>query len=332
MATARDIWQAYADQLDASDKTRETYVRALRQYRAYLEECGVDPLAATRETVVSYKRHLSASGRAASTVNGYLTAVRSFYAWTEATRLYPNVAAGVKGQRTSAGGSKEALTLQQARRLLDAGTRGDDLKGLRDFAMVNLMARRGLRTVEIARANVGDIKQVAGEAVLYVQGKGYADKGEFVVLGDDCLKPIYEYLDARGRCADDAPLFAATGNRNAGGRMTTRSISRVAKERMAACGMNSAKLTAHSLRHTAVTFALLGGATVQEAQAMARHASVSTTMIYAHNLDRMSAAAERGVDAYLIGATVPRMAAVCAGAPRAYQLENTPVFALPQCA
>ena len=72
------------------------------------------------------------------------------------------------------------------------------------------------------------------------------------------------------------------------------------KDAMAREGIKSAKLTAHSLRHTAVTFALLGGATIQETQAMARHASINTTMIYAHNLDRMAAGAEHSVDAYLM--------------------------------
>lgn len=81
--------------------------------------------------------------------------------------------------------------------------------------------------------------------------------------------------------------------------MTTRSVSRIVKDALRDEGISSARLTAHSLRHTAVTFALLGGASVQQAQAMARHASISTTMIYAHNLDRMAAGAEHSVDAYL---------------------------------
>lgn len=53
------------------------------------------------------------------------------------------------------------------------------------------------------------------------------------------------------------------------------------------------------MRHTAVTLALLGGATPQEAQAMARHSSITTTMIYAQNLDRISHATELKVEAAL---------------------------------
>jgi site-specific recombinase XerD len=45
-------------------------------------------------------------------------------------------------------------------------------------------------------------------------------------------------------------------------------------------------LTAHGLRHTTITLSLLGGASLQEAQAFARHANITTTQIYAHNIER----------------------------------------------
>ena len=292
-----DVYRAFEADLDATEKTRATYTRNLRPWRAFIAEQGITETEATRETVLAYREKLRADGKAAATVNSYLCAVRAFYSWLEAMRVYPNIAAGVKGQRRNANSPKDALTREQAAGLLDKHP--ETLSELRDFAIINLMLRRGLRTIEVSRANIGDLRQVNGEAVLYVQGKGYADKGDFVILNEACLCPIYKYLDMRGVTDDDAPLFAGIGNRNSGGRMTTRSISRIVKDAMREEGISSAKLTAHSLRHTAVTFALLGGASVQETQAMARHASISTTMIYAHNIDRMAAGAEHSVDAYL---------------------------------
>lgn len=65
---------------------------------------------------------------------------------------------------------------------------------------------------------------------------------------------------------------------------------------MKEAGIESERITAHSLRHTAVTLALLAGATVQEAQAMARHSSINTTMIYAHNIDRLETPAEGRIE------------------------------------
>lgn len=295
-----DIWAAYLSELDASEKTKASYQRALRAFASWLEEQQLEPLTIARDGVIAYRDALKEAHKPA-TVNAYLTAVRSFYAWLEARRIYPNIAKSIKGVRMNSRSPKEALTKEQAERLLVAPESPSNVASARDYALVNLMTRRGLRTCEVARANIGDVRQVNGQAVLYVQGKGYSSKGDFVVLGEECLEPITAYLRLRGRASDEEPLFAAVGNRNGGGRMTTRSISRIAKRSMERAGIVSPRLTAHSLRHTAVTFALLGGASAQEVQAMARHADISTTMVYAHNIDRAEARAERAADAYLAG-------------------------------
>ena len=295
-----DIWEAYLAQVDGTDRTRSTYRAGIRRFSSWLAERGLGALEADRSTILAYRQSMEEEGLKPSTINTYLSAVRGFYRWTDAEKIFPNVADGVRGEKQADGGARDALTLDQARRVL-ADEGATDVKGLRDRAMVNLMLRRGLRTVEVARADIGDIRQRGGEAVLYVQGKGYSDKSAFVVLGDEALQPIYDYLDARGEHDPAAPLFASCSHRDEGGRMSTRSISRVVKERMEACGLSSARLTAHSLRHTAVTFSLLGGASLQEAQAMARHSNIQTTMIYAHNLDRMKAGGEHAVDQLLEG-------------------------------
>ncbi len=61
-------------------------------------------------------------------------------------------------------------------------------------------------------------------------------------------------------------------------------------------GLDSKRLTAHSLRHTAITLSIKGGASLQQAQAMARHSDPKTTMIYFHNLNRLQAGAERFIN------------------------------------
>ena len=74
--------------------------------------------------------------------------------------------------------------------------------------------------------------------------------------------------------------------------MTTRTISGIIKGHMRAAGYDSERLTAHSLRHTAATLALMGGATIQEAQQMLRHSNINTTMLYSHNLTRAANTSE----------------------------------------
>lgn len=297
-APALDPFGLYLDALDASEKTRDVYRRALARYAAWLDGHGLPVQNTRREDVLAYKRDLEQT-RSAATVNAYLVAVRGFYAWLDANGWHPNVARDVKGVKHRAATGRDALTLEQARGLISDGA--DTLEEKRNLAMINLMLRRGLRTVEVSRADVGDLRNIGGQAVLYVQGKGHASKDDFVVLGDAVAGPIRDYLAARGPAPEDAPLFASVGNRSAGGRLATRTISRIVKGAYARHGIQDPHITAHSLRHTAVTLALKAGATVQEAQAMARHANISTTMVYAHNLDRMEARAESSLDGLLAG-------------------------------
>lgn len=294
------IIEWFLSNIDVSPKSRETYGRSLRVWSSYLEAEGLSIAEADSSTVRAYKRRLREDGKRASTVNTYLTAVRRLYAACEARGLKANIAADVKGERKNPNSPKDALTVEEARSILaDGPGEGAGERELRDYAMVNLLIRRGLRTVEVVRADVGDLRRVGTKTVLYVQGKGYADKGDFVVMDEPALAPIRRYLASRGNPSDREPLFASVGNRNRGGRMATRTVSRVAKESMRAHGIDSAALTAHSMRHTAVTLALVAGASLQEVQAMARHRNINTTTIYAHNLDRMEGRAEGAVDSIL---------------------------------
>jgi len=94
--------------------------------------------------------------------------------------------------------------------------------------------------------------------------------------------------------SEDRPLFESSSDRNTGQRIT-RSLRRIIKGRMRAAGFDSERLTAHSLRHTAITQALLAGSPLQEVQQFARHNSINTTQIYAHNLDRLQSSCEANI-------------------------------------
>lgn len=157
------------------------------------------------------------------------------------------------------------------------------------------MLRTGLRTIEVIKADVGDIRQQSGEAVLWIHGKGRDSKDEFVLLTQDTLKPIYEYLQVRGRTNGADPLFASLSDRNKNKRLTTRSIRRIVKQHLRGIHIDSDRLTANSLRHTFATLALLNGAPLIQVKEAMRHNSIETTMIYAHSLDRISNGAERYV-------------------------------------
>lgn len=280
--------------LDLASGTKETYLSGFKAFCWFVRSTSLDFDELTRDDVKSFKEYLVNEKKLKpATVSSYLASVRSFYAYSEDNGI-ENIAHRVKGVTDSRSFKKEPLTPDRARRLLASVDRGTE-KGMRDFAILNLMLRTGLRDIEIVRANCKDIQTKAGVDVLYVQGKGRASKDSFVVLTPKALSPIATYLEKRGNVNERDPLFASVSSRNAGERLTVRSISRIAKSALRAIGIDDERYTAHSLRHTAITFSLLGGATERDAQQMARHANITTTMLYSHDIDRIKRAAEREI-------------------------------------
>lgn len=176
------------------------------------------------------------------------------------------------------------MTSKQARKVLEDIDQST-VKGKRDYAMLALMLPMGLRTIEVSRANIEDIRNSGDTTVLYVQGKGHLEKDAVVRMPGHVEVAVRAYLAARGANDLKQPLFTSTSNNNAGKRLTTRSISGIVKHAFIKAGYNSPKLTAHSTRHTAATLSLLNGATLQQTQELLRHKNMQTTEIYAHNID-----------------------------------------------
>lgn len=268
--------------LDATPKTVETYTRAIRQFYYFLQDNNIS--RPTREDILRYKEQLQATKKPA-TVQAYIMAVKQLFKWTAQEGIYPNIADNVKGAKLTAGFKKDYLTSKQATKLLKSIDRST-LKGKRDYAILSLMMTTGLRTVEVERANIEDMRTVADFTALYIQGKGREERTEYVKIAEPVEEAIREYLTARGKAEDTEPLFASIAHRNGGERMTTRSISRIAKDNMIEADLNSNRLTAHSLRHTAATLNLLNGGTVEETQQLLRHSNINTTLIYSHALER----------------------------------------------
>lgn len=276
----------FLDSLDVAEKSIATYTRSLRQFIAWLRDSGRYTLQLQREDILAYKEYLAGS-KSAYTVTLYLTSVRKLYQYLESQRVYPDITRGIKGAKKPKGFRKDTLSQEQLRETLSS------MESLRDYAIFNLMARTGLRDIEVSRALVEDIRLEQGQEVLWIQGKGRDSKDDFVILTPEALKPIKDYLKARGKVKKDEPLFSSDSDRNRGEALSTRSISRIIKNSMRAVGLDDSRLTAHSLRHTAISLSILGGASLQQAQAMARHTDSKTTLVYFHNLERISSGAEK---------------------------------------
>ena len=280
---SEDLFGRWISFIDASNRTVDTYRTNVRLFMEYLRRNNINN--PQRQDIINYREELKEKGRSPATIQGYLTSIKLFFQWTSQEGLYPNVAEHIKGVKISPGFKKDYLTSRQTRSLLATCNRDAEL-GRRDFALLSLMATTGLRTIEVARANIGDMRNHGEYTVLYVQGKGRDDRTEYVKLEPPVEDAIRGHLKDREDTGAAMPLIVSLSHRNLGMRLTTRSIRRIVKVHLVDAGLSSNRLTAHSLRHTAATLMLKNGAKLTEVQQVLRHRNLNTTMVYNHDLER----------------------------------------------
>ena len=266
---------------DVKESSKLLYRRTLKQYFNWVEDKGYLLSEIARPQLLEYKQDLLSSDKSSLTVGSYITSVRRFYEWTEANKFYPNVAKGIKTPKRKQQFKKQPLLPAQATALLSYYQD----KALRDYAIVNLLLRTGLRTIEVIRANVEDLTFKSSQRVLLIQGKGRDEKDNFVLLTDKTYQPIADYLATRGKVNSSEPLFTSTSNNSKGERLTTRTISYIAKEGLKAIGLDERSFTAHSLRHTTAVNILRAGGSLETAQFTLRHSNPATTQIYTATLN-----------------------------------------------
>ena len=272
---------AFINSQDIKLNSKNLYRRTLKQYFNWIYKNNYLLNEIARPQLLEYKEYLLSSSMSSLTVGSYITSVRRFYEWTEANKYYPNVAKGIKTPKRKQQFKKQPLLPAQATALLNFYQD----KALRDYAIISLLLRTGLRTIEVVRATVEDITFKGGQRVLLVQGKGRDEKDNFVLLTDKTYKPIAEYLATRVNINSSEPLFTSTSNNSKGGRLTTRTISYIAKEGLKAIGLDERSFTAHSLRHTTAVNILRAGGSLETAQFTLRHSNPATTQIYTATLN-----------------------------------------------
>lgn len=270
---------------DISLTSRTTYLNAMTQFVRWCAEKKVtEP---KRETILSYKFWLDTKGLSSYTKAMYIVVVRRFFLWTEDSQLYPNVSRGVKGiKKFAKNHQKESLSIDALKRLF-ASIDCSSLQGKRDFALINILVRTGLRLKEIASATLEDMYEQRGEMLLWIHGKGRSSKDEFVLLTPQALVSLHDYLQERVIKSEKDPLFISLSDRNYGKKLTIFSLSRIIKRRLRAAGLDSKRITAHSLRHTFGVLSMQAGASLYEVQLAMRHTAPTTTQLYLGDIERL---------------------------------------------
>lgn len=285
----------------ASENTNRTYRNSIRQLLKFFAAKKIT--APTTADIDAFINEMRGAKKSASTIRLYNTCTKLFFSWLERRGLYKNIAADAEPLklRKATTHAKKALSNAQAKNLLSA-VKGDSLIARRDRTIVALCLTAGLRTVEISRANVGDLHDDGvGGFYLDVQGKGRIQKDATVRVAPAVADMIRSYLELRGNVGADEPLFTSTSRNigwqknSYGNRLSEQSVGKLIKRYMTASGIKEKKITAHSTRHFAATTAIKAGVDIREISAMLRHTSCTVTAIYLHDMSVETRRAELAV-------------------------------------
>lgn len=274
--------------LDVSNSTLKTYKENLKIFFEYLVENNIkNP---TRDDLKHFRDELK-DKLSINTINSYLTSIRRFFNYLELNEIYPNITKDVKSIKISSIPKKQVLTLEQVKDIYNS------LTDLREKALFGLMCSTGMRSIEVSRALIEDIKIHNGEYVLFFQGKMREDKSEYVKLSDYTLKDILNYIGNR----TSGYIFVSNSNHNKGNGVTTKTLRLEIKNIFKRYGLNYDTLSCHSLRRTFATIAYSNGADIYEIKEVLRHRSISTTSRYISTIMRDNNKTEINVSNILLG-------------------------------
>jgi site-specific recombinase XerD len=270
--------------------TRRAYAQATREFLAWCEAAGVPSIAAVQPMhVAAYIEQLTRE-RAAPTAKQRLAAIRHLFDWLVMGQVIPtNPAASVRGPKHLVKkGKTPVLSPKEARRLLesiDVSTHA----GLRDRALIGLMV------YSFARIGAGLAMKVEDVYVqnrrLWVRLHEKGGKRHEMPCHHNLESYLETYLDGSGIRQDPkGPLFRTIGRDT---RLLTRTplpqanAYAMIRRRAAAAGIKT-RIGNHTFRATGITAYLKNGGTLEQAAAMANHASTRTTQLYDRRRDELT--------------------------------------------
>jgi site-specific recombinase XerD len=261
---------------------RRAYYRAPEEFLSWCGALGVPTIAAVQPVHVATWVEASTRELAAPSVKQRLAALWHLFDWLVTGQVVPiNPAASVRGLRhVVTSGQTPVLDPAEARALLDSidtsmvvGLRDRALIGLVVYSFARIGAALGMTVEDVFRQNPW----------LWVRLREKGGKRHAMPCHHNLEEYLTTYLDSAGVRGDPKGLLFRTIDRGTG--KLTRTVLPQAnayamiRRRAAAAGI-ATRLGNHSFRATGITANLKNGGTLEEAAAMANHASTRTTQLY----------------------------------------------------
>ena len=291
---ARDAWLVRSPSL----QTRDAYSRDLECFLSFvcvpLDQLEV--LASIRPNhIAAYRDHLLARRLVNSSIVRKITVLRSLFSYLQTygyTGKNPAHSDFVSAPAVPRDGKTVGLSPEDCRRLMDLPEISFPV-GIRDRAILAVLAYSACRVGELVRLRICDYRETGGHKVLEVLGKG--GKERRVPIHAEAVERLEDWL-AISAASDNSngPLFRGTltarGKGIDGFKLTPlskRAVQALVKQYARQAGLDPA-VTVHSLRVTALTTARERGADIIDLQDFAGHSDPRTTLTYIRTRDRLS--------------------------------------------
>jgi integrase/recombinase XerC len=269
-----------------SEETLRAYAGDLGQFAVYVSTLGgpstVELTTIGPDTIRGYlasvHRSLEKTSRARK-----LSALRSFYRYLNSAGIFAENPAELVSHPRIKQKMPSFLPVDAVFHFLDALSRaslrqGSSWRKARNWALFESLYSTGVRVSELVKLNLDGV--AFDESIVRVSGKGRKER--IVPIGTKAMDALKYYLSAlefqfpKARAASQALFLNSRG-----GRLTARSVDRILKAELIACGLWQ-RLSPHGLRHTFATHLLNAGADLRAIQEMLGHENLSTTQRYTH--------------------------------------------------
>lgn len=276
-----------------SEETRRAYRRAVADFFQFVS--GKHPAEVVPDDVLRWRDHLRAGRKRPATVSFKLSVIRSFFEYLRAAGVIPLNPASTKlvsPPEVPSEPAGRALTAKEVGYLL-AGPDRERPEGARDYALMLVMLRLGLRVSEACGLRSSSLRWSHGRWTLRCKVKGGRERT--LPLPADVKKAVDEYVKLDGERrktmhSDGAEAFLFQPVVNYRTLEFDKGLSpRTAwniVSRWAAYG-GVGQLSPHDLRRTAITKALEQGLSYRQVQMMSGHRDPKTVMRYDHGRENL---------------------------------------------
>ncbi|MFW0777997.1 MAG: site-specific tyrosine recombinase XerD [Rickettsiales bacterium] len=286
---ADQFLEMMAAERGAARNTLDAYRRDINEFMGYAARKKTNLSSIARSDIEKFLSSLKNSGLSAQTVARKLSAIRQLFAFLYTENLRKDNPAATLETPKLAKRLPKTLNADDIIALITAAREDESPKGLRMTAMLELMYGAGMRVSELVSLKLSalqmkeDVLRVETEFLL-ITGKG--NKERLVPIGEQARTALSRYLEVRKVFVPQTKSKIANPwlfpYHRADGYITRQQFGVMLKELAVKAGIDSAKISPHTLRHSFASHLLEGGADLRVIQELLGHSDISTTQVYTH--------------------------------------------------